>query len=298
MSYSVAAIILTYNEEKHVERCIKSIKGFVDTIFVIDSYSEDSTVNIAENLGATVYKNTFISHSNQVNWALNNCPIESDWIWRIDADEYPDEKLIENLKQKVLILPIDVSGIYIRRGIVFMGKQLKYGTWGPRWTLKIFRRGIGYCEDKWMDEHIVLRHGRSVQIGGNLIDENLNDLTWWTQKHNHYATKEMIELLFTKYDLKEGNQVSPKLFGTSEQNKRWLKLKYSRLPLFLRPFFNFLYRYLIRFGFLDGKEGFIWHILQGFWYRFLVDAKIFELNIRFGFNQKAISNHLKITYKN
>ena len=125
----------------------------------------------------------------------------------------------------------------------------------------------------------------------------MNDLTWWTDKHNGYATREMVDMLMMQYGLDaKAQEVIPKFFGTEEQRKRWLKIKYIKSPLFVRPFINFVWRYILKGGFLDGKEGFIWHILQGFWYRMLVDAKIYEIKKRFNYNEEAIKNYLKDNY--
>ena len=261
MAATISAIILTYNEELHIARCINSIKEFVDEIYVIDSYSTDKTVEISEKLGAKVFQNPFVNHAVQFNWALENCNINTDWVWRLDADEYANETLIDNLRKQLPTVNEKVTGIYVRRGIVFLGKLLKHGTWAPRWNLKIFRNGIGSCENRWMDEHIILEYGKTIQIEGYQIDANLNDFTWWTEKHNNYATREMVDMLSIKYALGSQNRVEAKLFGTSEQRKRWMKLRYANIPLFVRTFVNFGYRYVFRFGFLDGKQGFMWHIL-------------------------------------
>ena len=292
----LTAIILTYNEEQHIARCINSIKDFVDEIYVIDSFSTDNTVEISKRLGAKVFQNPWKNYATQFNWALKNCNIKTDWVWRIDADEYANEKLIENLKNQLPNIKKEVTGIYVRRGIVFLGKLLKHGTWAPRWNLKIFRNKVGSCENRWMDEHIILEYGETIQVEGYQIDENLNDFTWWTDKHNHYATREIVDMLFTKYQLGTANEVESKLFGTNEQRKRWMKTRYINTPLFVRPFINFSYRYIFRFGFLDGKQGFIWHVLQGFWYRFLVDAKLFELKRRFKNDDNAIKAYITKTY--
>ena len=129
------------------------------------------------------------------------------------------------------------------------------------------------------------------------MDANLNDLTWWTEKHNGYATREMADMLMMEYRLDDRDkEVQAKFWGTEEQRKRWLKMKYIKTPLFLRPFINFNIRYILKGGFLDGKEGFIWHFLQGFWYRFLVDAKIYEIKKRFGWDDKQIKAFIKETY--
>jgi glycosyltransferase involved in cell wall biosynthesis len=274
---TLAAIILTYNEELHIERCINSLKNVVDNILVIDSFSSDRTIEIAEKLGAKVLQNTFVNQAVQFNWALDNCEIKTDWILRIDADEYIDNKNNTDFKEYLAGLSDDISGIIISRKIVFMGKALMHGGWYPKWNLRIFRTGTGRCENRWMDEHIVLSEGRAEQLQLDFVDDNLNDLTWWSTKHNNYASREAIDYFLTYYELQIENAVKTKFWGNDAERKRWLKKKYLNFPLFIRPLLNFIYRYIFLLGFLDGKQGLIWHILQGFWYRFLVDAKIYEL---------------------
>jgi len=296
MESLIAAIILTFNEEKHLERCIKSLKGIADEIFVIDSYSTDATVKIATGLGARVYQNPWKNYAAQFNWALENCPIRSKWIWRIDADEYIAEPG-QPLRPQIEKLQAEITGIYVKRKIVFLGKELLHGGWFPVWHLKIWRYGKGYCENRWMDEHIRLTEGESTKIDCVQIDWNLNDLSWWTEKHNAYASREVIDMLDTKYMIFHDNQVAPDLFGTEEQRKRWLKVRYANLPLFVRPLINFVYRYFFMFGFLDGKQGLIWHFLQGFWYRFLVDAKIYELSKKYNHKEEQMIEFLKTFYK-
>jgi glycosyltransferase involved in cell wall biosynthesis len=297
MKNAVSVIILTYNEEKHLKRCIQSLQPYVHEIFVVDSFSTDQTTAIAESLGAKVYQNSFINHATQFNWGLKNCPIKTDWVWRVDADEYITNNLGSNIQQAIEQVDDDTTGIYIKRPICFMGKILRHGTWYPRWYLKVFRYGIGECENRWMDEHIVLSKGKTIQVEGDQIDDNLNNLTWWTQKHNAYASREAIDVLFKEYSLNEASDVQPKLLGNDDERLRWLKAKYNKIPLFVRPFFNFFYRYILRGGFRDGKQGFIWHILQGFWYRMLVDAKVWELKKQFNFQSEKIKNYLIESYK-
>ena len=296
MSTSITAIILTFNEEQHIERCIKSLLSTVDDIFVIDPLSTDKTIEIAVRLGAKVYQNSWKNYATQFNWALNNCPIQTEWVWRIDADEYFETPERTKLKAHLSELKPSITGVYVKRKVVFYGKELLHGGWYPVWHLKIWRNGKGFCENRWMDEHIKLSEGVTTQINCVQVDENLNNLSWWTEKHNGYATREMIDMLDIQYQIFNQNTVNPKLFGTGEQRKRWLKLRYVNLPLFVRPFFYFIFRYFFQFGFLDGKQGFVWHILQGFWYRFLVDAKIFELQGRFKNNEQDIVAYIKEKY--
>lgn len=297
---SITAIILTKNEEKHIARCINSLKGICNEIFVIDSLSTDRTCEIAEELGAKVYKNPWKNYATQFNYGVYQCPIQSEWIWRIDADEFLEGNIGIAVKNALSNCSADVNGIYVRKRIDFMGKPLLHGGWYPSYHLKVFRRGHGDCENRWMDEHIRIFDGTTITIEeGNQVDANLNDLTWWTEKHNGYATREMVDMLMMEYGMDaKAQEVTPKFFGTEEQRKRWLKIKYIKTPLFIRPFINFFLRYILKRGFLDGKEGFLWHILQGFWYRMLVDAKIFEIKRKYNFNEEKIKNFLKENYLN
>lgn len=294
----LAAVILTKDESKHIERCLKSLKNIVDDIVVVDSFSTDNTKEKAESFGARVIQHPWKNYATQLNYGIYECGITADWIWRIDADEFIEAPLGEKVKEYIQIAPENVNGIYVRKRIDFMGRPLLHGGWYPSYHLKVFRRGHGDCENRWMDEHIRLFDGETISINeGNQVDANLNDLTWWTEKHNSYATREMADILMTEYDLDErAQEVVPRFFGTEEQRKRWLKLKYIKAPLFVRPFINFFIRYILKGGFLDGKQGFIWHILQGFWYRMLVDAKVYEIKKHFAFNDEKIKAYIYKKY--
>lgn len=299
----IAAIILTYNEEKHIERCIKSLKHVCREIFVIDSGSTDNTLELAKHAGATsVLFHEWTNYSTQFNWGLEHAPITTEWVWRIDADEFITEKLAELVQNTLTELREDsnVNGIFVNRRIDFMGRPLMHGGWYPQRLIKIFRKGFASCENRWMDEHIRLSSGETISIeekGADQVDANLNDLTWWTGKHNSYATREMVDMLLIEYGLDdEANEIKPRLCGTAPERKRWLKLKYVSSPLFIRPFLNFFLRYILKAGFLDGYQGFVWHILQGFWYRFLVDAKIWEVKRKFNGDRDLIIKWVKDKY--
>ncbi len=297
LACSIAAVILTKNEERHIARCIRSLQGVCTEIWVIDSFSTDQTCRIAEELGAKVVQHPFENQARQFNWALENCPIDATWLWRVDADEYVEDTLAEQIAIRIESLPKSVNGILVNKKIVFMGRPLMHGGWYPAPQIKIIRKGYGACEDKWMDEHLIVFSGETVYIDGDQTDDNLNDLSWWSQKHIGYAWREAVNMLLMEYELDDkAQEVQPKFWGTDAERKRWLKLKYIQTPLFIRPFINFFLRYILKGGFLDGKEGFIWHILQGFWYRMLVDAKIFELKKRFNYDRERIKSYLINNY--
>lgn len=298
MNNSIAVVILTFNEEIHIERCIRSAQQVTDKIVVVDSYSTDDTCAIAQRMGAVVYQHAFENHARQFNWAIENCDIQAQWIWRLDADEYIEPSLASKALQAIEHIAEDVNGIYVNRKIVFMGQPLLHGGWYPAPQIKIIRKGFGGSENKWMDEHLVVFSGKTISIDGDQTDDNLNDLTWWSHKHVNYASREAINTLLMEYHLQQGTEeVKPKFWGTDAERKRWLKMKYAKTPLFVRPLLNFFIRYILKAGFLDGKRGFIWHFMQGYWYRMLVDCKIFELKMKLGYDDERIKEYLIKNYR-
>jgi len=292
----LSVIILTYNEGIHIKRCIKSVYGWVQDIFVVDSYSNDRTLEIAKKYTNHIYQHEFINQATQFNWALENLPIKTEWVMRLDADEYVTDELRDELLEKLEKFPDEIVGLYVKRRVYFMGKWIKHGACYPIWHLRIWRKGKGYCEQRWMDEHIKITEGRVAFLENDIVDYSLKPLHWWINKHNSYATREAVDLLNYKYWFMKYDEIKPKLFGTQEKRKRWLKMRYSRLPLFVRPFLYFLYRYFFKLGLLDGNEGLIWHFLQGFWYRFLVDAKVHEIEKKAKQENKPIKQIIEEIY--
>ena len=274
---SLTVIILTYNEALHIERCIRSAQQVAREILVVDSGSSDETADRARTLGARVLQNPWTNHATQMNWALDHGHIRTDWVMRLDSDEFLDETLAGILMEALTAAPVDVAGFEITRRIRFMGREIKHGGMAPMWVTRLWRSGWARCESRWMDEHMVVSRGRVARLSGGIIDENLNSLTWWTQKHNAYASREAVDLLDAKYRLGLGDEGTEGL-NRQARIKRWLKTRlYSRLPLGVRPWLYFFYRAFFRLGFLDGSRGMLFHTLQGLWYRQLVDAKVTEV---------------------
>lgn len=292
----ISVIILTNNESKHIERCINSLLLITDKIFIVDSHSTDNTVEIAESLGAVVIQNDWISYAFQFNHGILNNPFKTKWLMRMDADEYITPELANELNNRLELTDENISGYYVKRRVMFMDKWIRRGGYYPIWLMRIWRNGMGICEELWMDEHIKLSGGVTANLENDIVDHNLNNLTWWTQKHNNYAIREVIDLLNIKYNFENKETVTPNFWGTQEQRTRYLKTRYASLPLFTRPFIYFLYRYIVKLGFLDGTKGLIWHFLQGFWYRFLVDAKIYEVYLKAGRNKENIVEHFRTEY--
>jgi len=288
----LAVIVLTYNEEIHIRRCIENVRSVAKEIFVVDSFSGDNTVEIAKNLGAIVLQNTWgNNYARQFNWALAHCPVSSKWLLRLDADEYLTPELLGEVQAKLDTLPPDTSGVILRRRHMFLGRWVKNGIY-PVQLLRIFQTGKAVCEQRWMDEHIQLLAGKTVEFQHDFVDHNLNNLSWWSHKHVDYAVREAADLLDMELGLTDDG---PALSGQAGRKRR-VKSLYTRLPLFVRALAYFFYRYFFRLGFLEGKEGFLWNVLQGLWYRLLVDAKIFEIKRACGSDPAKIRAHLRRQY--
>lgn len=279
MTASLAVVILTYNEEIHIERAIKSVQSIASEIFVIDSGSKDATVKIAQKNGATVLYHPFINQAKQFNWALDNAPITASWIMRLDADEIIESDLALEIQQKIPQLDANIVGINLKRKHIFMDRWVRFGGRYPLILMRIWRTGYGRVEDRWMDEHVVISSGETTTFDGGFADHNLNDLTFFTDKHNKYATREAIEVLNHKYQLfNQDKSLNSDSTSFQASFKRNIKEKiYNKLPFTLSAFAYFIWRYIFQLGFLDGRSGLTYHFLQGYWYRFLVGAKIMEL---------------------
>ena len=278
----LTAIILTKNEEKHISRCLESLSGVASRIFVVDAYSSDNTVQIAKSMGAVVVQRPWKNYADQFQWAIDNADVRSGWLMRMDADEYLEPDLRAELPRLLKMLPDDVLGVYVKRKVHFYGKWIRHGGFYPHILLRIWRAGYGRIEQRWMDEHIVLPPGaKTVLAKGHIVDDNLKGITFWIDKHNKYASREAVDLLNLKYPLFPQDETLKFTEDPQAKLKRLLKEGlYARLPIGLRAALYFLYRYIFRLGFLDGSKGFIWHFLQGFWYRLLVDVKVMELEMR------------------
>lgn len=270
----LVVIILTKNESLHLNRCLTSAKLVSDHLLIVDSFSSDSTRDIARSFGATFIEHAFTNQARQFNYALTQVPEEAKWILRIDADEYLTPQLCISIKQ-VIDGDSIFAGYRLKRRISFAGRKIRYGGMFPVEITRLFRNGLGECEERWMDEHIKV-NGPVGALEGELIDDNLNNLTWWIQKHNLYSNREAVEILKLRYS---PAQVKVRLEGRARLKRLVKEHIYSKLPVVPKVFCYFLYRYIICFGFLDGNPGFTFHFLQGLWYRYLVEAKVHEVEM-------------------
>ena len=239
---SISVIILTHNEELHIKRCILSAKKYAENIHIIDSYSSDETVTIAKSLNVDVLQNKFENYSKQFNWALENIKSNSDWILRLDADEYLEEDLVLEMKEKLPKLNENINGINFKRKHIFMNKWIRYGGRYPLTLLRLWKRKYGKIEDRWMDEHIILQKGEIVTFRNNFCDHNPKNLNFFINKHNWYASREALDIILV--ELKKENKRNELLENKTSFNasfKRIIKEKiYNRLPIGIRSLLLFV----------------------------------------------------------
>jgi glycosyltransferase involved in cell wall biosynthesis len=272
----LTTIILTFNEEINLPRAVSSVKEVSQEVVVVDSFSSDKTCEIAASLGCTVYLNRFVNYSHQRNYALR-LPIRTEWVLFLDADERLSAPLSLEIAALLDHAPLE-NGFYIKRRLIWMGKWIRHGYY-PVWLLRLFRRGKAACENRPVNEHLVV-DGQCGYLRQDIIHDDQKGLSEWIEKHNHYADLEAQELL---PQAEKKSRLPESFRGSQAEKKRWIRARlWNRLPLFFRPFLYFFYRYVIKRGFLDGRPGFVFHVLQGFWFPFLIDCKYLESKMRKG----------------
>ena len=273
----VAAVVLTYNEERNLPECLASLAGWVDELFVVDSGSSDRTVDIAREHLAVVVQHPFEHYGAQRNWAIDHLPITAPWTLHVDADERVTSELRRSIVTALSSDDAATAGYLVSRRTMFVGRWIRHGGHYPAWHLRLVRTGAGRCEDRLYDQHFYVA-GAVQKLQGDLIDTLTPDVTTFTARHLRWAALEAAEH-------ESPSDATGRIRGRLDsmnaiERRRWLRDWYARLPLFVRPTLYFLYRYFVRLGFLDGRAGLVFHVLQGFWFRFLVDAFILERRLR------------------
>lgn len=263
----ITAIILTRNEEKLIGGCIEMLKKIAKRIVVIDSFSDDHTLNILKEKDVEVYQHEFFNYSKQYKYGIEIAKPSTKWIFRIDADEYLTDESAAEIEQLCNEnMDTDVTGIEIRFVNIFMGKEIRHGGHYPWKKLSIYKTGCGDIEDRHMDEHIVLSGGKIIESKKDCVHYGYKGLDFFTNKYNWYSTREAMDYFENK-----------KVDSTNANFRTKIKMNvYYKLPIGMRSYLYYIYRYYFRLGFLDGQEGKIYAFLQAYWYRFLVDAKIYE----------------------
>ncbi len=279
MNTQFSFIILTFNEEQHLPRLLKSIKELEAPVFILDSGSTDQTIEIGKQFGATIQFNAFENHPKQWDHALKNFSITTPWVICLDADQEVTPELRAKLKDFKEEEHLNINGIYFNRKNFFKGKWIKHGGYYPFYLLKMFRYGIGFSDVNENMDHRFASPGESlVWKDGIIKEENLkeNQIRFWIEKHNRYSDLLAMEEVERMQNAR-GQTEQPRFWGSPNQRKAWFKKQWWRLPRYLRPGLYFTQRMIFQLGILDGRTGIIFHFLQAFWFRLVVDIKIDEL---------------------
>ena len=281
----LSVVILTYNEEANLVKCLSSLSGMPWDCFIVDSGSTDRTLELARRFPVQITRHEFLTHTAQWQWSLENLPLQTEWVLGLDADQSLSESLKEEIQllfaggHHVLRLE-SLDGLYLNRAHIYRGRLIRHGGCYPKYLLKLFRRSSVYLDPvaDLLDHHFYVR-GRTGKLDHDLIEENRKEwrISFWTQKHVRYAEL-VAEEEHSSASQRCGTPMDGKFIGGSpDQQIVALKGLWRRMPLYVRPICYFVYRYFIRLGFLDGKQGFIFHFLHAFWFRLLVDINLDEL---------------------
>jgi glycosyltransferase involved in cell wall biosynthesis len=264
----------------HIPSLLASIAGLDAQIFVLDSGSTDNTVAIAEKAGATVIQHPFENHPKQWDFALKNFSVSTPWVICLDADHNVTPELFNLLKNFKEQDFQHVNGIYFNRKNFFKGRWIKHGGFYPFYMLKMIRYGMGFSDiNENMDHRLIVPGNTIIWKNGHIIEENLkeNKISFWIAKHNKYSDLLALEEVERMQSLRQ-QTVKPRFWGGSpDERTAWLKHRWWKMPRYVRPMLYFIYRAIFRLGILDGRTGMIFHFLQSFWFRLVVDIKIEEL---------------------
>jgi len=275
MGVPVTVIILTYNEERNLPNALQSVIGWADQVIVVDSYSTDQTVDIAHSYGAEVYQHPFRDYVDQRNWALTELPLKHEWVLFLDADERPSQELKKEIERKLPEVPMDVNGFYIRRRFYFLGRWIKQGDMFPK-LIRLFRRGCARYVAGYGFREKLMVEGRVLEMKYHLVHEDQNGIDGWIVKQLKRATIDAIEELHPSRQVTSDHFSQPGI--TEDRWRTWVgQHLWHRIPRLMRPFVLFLYRYLLKLGFLDGWPGFIYHFLLQLWYPLMVLVKYEEI---------------------
>jgi glycosyltransferase involved in cell wall biosynthesis len=261
MSAPVSVLIPTFNEEPNIAQCLSSVLGWADEVFVVDSFSTDRTVAIAKEMGANVIQHKFEGYAEQKNWAMDTLPFRNEWLLILDADEYVTE---DSRQEMAMIAAADGSGYdgyHINRRFIFYGKWIKHCGWYPSWHLRFFRHKLGRYENRPVDEHVIL-NGRAGHLKHDLMHRDCRDMTWWIAKHNRYATLNAIAYEQIQNKQHADERIRPRFFGNQVERRRFVKERIWRYLPF-RSLLFFTYLYIFRWGFLDGRKGFVFCSMHG-----------------------------------
>jgi glycosyltransferase involved in cell wall biosynthesis len=262
-------------EELNLETCLRSVAEWSADIHVLDSGSTDRTLEIAGRLAHHVHHHKYIDHASQIAHAIYELPLKFDWLLLLDADNEVSDELKRSIRERLQVPDRGVAGYYAIHRHVFRGHEVR-GL--KRWWLRLVRHRHVEVDDSELVDWRLRLDGGTGFLRGCITEHNLNehDIDFWIDKHQRFASRMAIEETLRRAGVKKWS-VQPRLLGNPDERVIWFKSRWYALPLFVRPFLYFAYRYFLKLGLLDGPTGFLFHFLQAFWFRMLVDVKIFDL---------------------
>jgi glycosyltransferase involved in cell wall biosynthesis len=269
-------VVLTYNEAPNIRHCLDSVSDLCE-IFVVDSGSDDETVAICHEYTPHVYTNPYVNHASQWQWALDNLPLTGDWVLALDADFTVSPALRSRISYQLVQLSDRIAGVYVRHLYVFGGNLIRFGGTKQYW-LRLIRRGRARPDLSDLVDFRFVVDGDVIRWREAVVEYNRHDddISVWSRKQDKFALRLAVEEELRRAG-RHRWQLRPRFFGRTDERFAWLRDRWLRVPLFLRPVIYFVYRYLLFGGFLDGRGGFLYHALQGFWLRLVVDWKIVQL---------------------
>lgn len=266
---NITVIILTFNEQENIKQCLDSVYGWANEIIVVDSGSTDETLSLIKHFDVELYYNKFINFSDQRNFAISKVNVSSDnWVLFLDADEYLTLSIKDEIK---LAIQSDVyTNYFLNRKFIWMGNWVKRGYY-PCNLIRLFKSGHAVCESRSVNEHLIVK-GTTGYIKNPFYHQCNKKLTHWIIKHINRAELEADELINKRNDL-----IKSKLFSNIVERKRWIRNNiWENLPIFVRPFLYFLYRFLLKGGLFDGRTAFTYHFLQSLWFPMMIDIFYFK----------------------
>jgi glycosyltransferase involved in cell wall biosynthesis len=270
----VSVFVLTGNEELNIRRCLESVAAWSDDIHVVDSDSGDRTVAIAKEYTPHVVNHSYVDHASQLRWAFENLPFRHEWILFLDADNIVSDELRAAIDQRLAHDDGQINGYYCIHKEFFRDRPVMSMK---KWWARLVRHGKAEIDNSELVDYGIKISGKVGYIHEAIIEDNLKerDIDFWIDKHQRFARRMAAEEVFRKRGLIKW-AVEPRLFGTSDQSRVWLKNAWMKFPLFVRPYVYWAYRYFLRGAFLQGSFGLTFTTLQALWFRIVCDMKVQE----------------------
>ena len=274
MTVPLSILVLTKNEERNIGTCLDSVAGWASDIVVVDSGSVDRTLVLCAQRGVPTVFHPYSDHRSQIQWGMTEIRWKHEWLLLLDADNVVTAELKRDIERVLASNTREFNGYYNPHHHFFRNRRVR--GLKPEWLRLVHRSHVKVDDSELVDFRLVV-DGRIGRLAGAIVESNANelDIDFWIDKHQKFARRMAIEeILRAEKVLAWSSHLRPTLLGNPDERMIWLKNIWYGMPLYVRPVLLFLYRYFIRRGFLDGWNGFVYHSLQTFWFRLIVDVHI------------------------